>query len=198
MAVTSRLAAALFRASRELPVGPIVRLGFAHFSWLLPVRRVAETSGALAFHHPRPVRSPHVLVIAKRPIASLMRLRESDAGWLRELLELADRAAMVVKLRDGYSLEVNGGAFQDVAQMHFHLWSLPGDAADASRAVQWRAELSARERLGAVDEASLARLVAGVQQIVLARQLERAGFTLALRRCADGRLDARLMSGATR
>jgi diadenosine tetraphosphate (Ap4A) HIT family hydrolase len=115
----------LFRLSRTRPMGLLVRLAFGRLWWLLPVRRVAQTRGVLAFDHPAPSWQPHLLLVPKRSIRSVLAARPADAPLVGELLRLALVLAHRRGLhRQGFALLVNGGAYQDVPQLHFHLAGL--------------------------------------------------------------------------
>jgi histidine triad (HIT) family protein len=118
-------------------MGWVVRLAFARLSALLPVRRVAETGTVIAFEHPAPSWSPHLLFVPKRSIGSFLRLRPDDAPLFGELVRLAFAVAARQELdANGFAVLVNGGAYQDVAQLHLHLAGLDRGlqcAAPASR-----------------------------------------------------------------
>jgi diadenosine tetraphosphate (Ap4A) HIT family hydrolase len=106
-------------------MGLLVRLAFGRLWWLLPVRRVAQTRGVLAFDHPAPSWQPHLLLVPKRSIRSVLAARPADAPLVGELLRLALVLAHRRGLhRQGFALLVNGGAYQDVPQLHFHLAGL--------------------------------------------------------------------------
>ena len=107
-------------------MGAVVRFGFSHLSAWLPVRRVAETAQVLAFHHPRPSWQPHILFVPKVGIASLLDVRPEQVPLVRGLVLFAlDAAARQGLPEHGFSLLVNGGAYQDVGQLHFHLAGQP-------------------------------------------------------------------------
>ncbi|MGE3272330.1 MAG: HIT domain-containing protein [Chloroflexota bacterium] len=120
-----RLRRGLFWLSRSRPMGWLVRLAFARFWWLLPVRRVAETSTLLAFEHPAPSWQPHILLVPKRSVKSLVAARPADAVLVGQIVRLAFGVAASRRLDTaGFALLVNGGAYQDVPQLHFHLAGL--------------------------------------------------------------------------
>ena len=124
-----RLRRALFWLSRTRPMGLVVRLAFARLWWLLPVRRVAQTAGVLAFEHPAPSWQPHILLVPKRAIPSLMKAHTTDAQLVGEIVRLGMGLALRRKLAEretdpGFALMVNGGTYQDVPQLHFHLAGL--------------------------------------------------------------------------
>jgi histidine triad (HIT) family protein len=134
------LSGLMFRLARRSVLDPVVRFGFAHLSGLLPVRRVSETEQIIAFHHPRPSWPFHVLFVPKVGIASLLALRPEHVPLVGHLIELAVATASQSGVEAGsFALMVNGGAYQDVGQLHFHLvgpprhlgYGCPEDAAAA-------------------------------------------------------------------
>ena len=97
---------------------------FAHMSFAIPVRRLRETATLLAFPHPRPAYPLHILIVPKRAAASLLDLGPQDAAFLADLVSVAQDLVREYGLeQSGYRLIANGGANQDVAQLHFHLVS---------------------------------------------------------------------------
>lgn len=120
------IGAALFRFSRWLSkhsiTGKVIGWGFQYGSWLIPVRRLVDTNLVTAFPHPQPSFNNHVLVVPKRAIATFLDLLEQkNQRYLFALLETA--LALGVEWGwDAYSFGVNGGAYQDVRQVHFHLY----------------------------------------------------------------------------
>jgi len=116
------IARVLFRLARSDLFSVVVRFGFAHLSALLPVRRVGETEQVVAFHHPRPSWQPHILFVPKVGIASLLDVRLEQVPLVRGLIQFALETAARERFgADGFALLVNGGAYQDVGQLHFHL-----------------------------------------------------------------------------
>ena len=104
--------------------GACVRWGFAHVSRLLPVAKLYESERVLAFHHPQPAYPTHILLVPKRPIAGLAELTPHDFPVVNEIFRTAQALAAGLDLETrGYSLIVNGGAYQDVPLLHFHLIS---------------------------------------------------------------------------
>lgn len=106
-------------------MGVVVRLAFGRLWWALPVRRVGQTGGVLAFDHPAPSWRPHMLLVPKRAIRSLLDARAADAPLIGEIMRLALAIAERRGLADqGFALFVNGGEYQDVPQLHVHLAGL--------------------------------------------------------------------------
>ncbi len=93
-------------------------------SFLLPVDRLGETERVVAFRHPHPAYPVHILIVPKREIRSLLEVSEADMPYMDEAIALAQRLVRELRLEEaGYRLVVNGGRFQDVPQLHFHLIS---------------------------------------------------------------------------
>ncbi|NDJ74790.1 MAG: HIT domain-containing protein [Chloroflexi bacterium] len=95
---------------------------FAHASSALPVKRLYETPNLVAFHHPRPSYPAHVLIVPKAARSTLLDLSANDAPFLVDLLD-AVRWLVVELDLTAYRLIANGGDYQDVPQVHFHLIS---------------------------------------------------------------------------
>ncbi len=94
-------------------------------SFVIPVNRLRETDLLIAFHHPKPSYPLHILIVPKRKISSMMHLQAADADFLVDLMQTVQSLVKDLHLNDtGYSLITNGGDYQDVPQLHYHLYSL--------------------------------------------------------------------------
>ena len=97
---------------------------FARMSRVLPVKRLYETQRVLAFYHPRPSYPVHVLIVPKQAIKSFLDLGGPDRVVMEDVVKVAQQLVRELKLEEqGYRLIVNGGPYQDVGQLHFHLVS---------------------------------------------------------------------------
>jgi histidine triad (HIT) family protein len=93
-------------------------------SWAIPVKRLRETNTLIAFHHPQPSYPVHILIVPKRAHASLAELTPADADFTADLFAAAQSLVAELGLEArGYRLICNGGAYQDVPLLHFHLIS---------------------------------------------------------------------------
>lgn len=111
----------LFWLARRRWLGRWVGWGFQFMSFAIPVQRLHETPTLLAFHHPAPSHPVHILIVPKRAIASLSEFDPAQhASFTRDLFLAIPLLVESLQLR-AYTLLVNGGDFQDVAQLHFHL-----------------------------------------------------------------------------
>ena len=97
---------------------------FSYMSFTLPVNRLLETPKIVAFYHPRPSYPVHILLVPKKSIASLSELQESDMDFMNDLFSCVQSLVMALDLeQEGYRLIVNGGKYQEIPQLHFHLIS---------------------------------------------------------------------------
>ena len=95
---------------------------FEHMSFAIPVRRLRETESLLAFYHPKPSYTFHVLLVPKKAVTSLKEFDAGDAEFLSDLYSTVQSLAGEFHL-PAYRLIVNGGDYQDFPQLHFHLIS---------------------------------------------------------------------------
>jgi histidine triad (HIT) family protein len=106
-----------------------VQWAFTTMSSAIPVKRLHETDTLLAFHHPKPSHPVHVLLVPKRRYRGLLDMPPDDVEFFQDLLDTVRRLVRELNLdRSGYRLIVNGGAYQDVPHLHFHLVSDVRDA----------------------------------------------------------------------
>ena len=99
-----------------------------HWSRLLPVNRLYETENLLAFYHPQPSYAVHILIVPKKAIPSMVSLVGRADGFselfVQDLLHCVNELVIELGLEvRGYRLIVNGGAYQDIPELHFHLVS---------------------------------------------------------------------------
>jgi histidine triad (HIT) family protein len=85
---------------------------------------VRETEALRAYYHPRPSYAVHILIVPKQAIRSLMAMESSQSQLLSEVLAMVQELVEELRLEDiGYRLIVNGGPYQEIPQLHFHLIS---------------------------------------------------------------------------
>ena len=93
-------------------------------SFLIPGERLRETESLLVVHHPQPSYPLHILLLPKRPYASLLDLPDHDTVFMRDLFQTVQSLINEWQLEErGYRLIANGGPQQDVPHLHFHLVS---------------------------------------------------------------------------
>lgn len=94
----------------------------SHISFVIPVERLVETESLMAFYHPRPSYNVHILIVPKRPFHSLVDVPLDADDFLRDVLATVQVLVRRHSLEEkGYRLIVNGGDYQDVPHLHFHL-----------------------------------------------------------------------------
>lgn len=114
----------LFRLARSRLAGFLVRWVFRSMSFLIPVERLRETPSLLAFHHPQPSYPLHILIVPRRGYRSLLDLDPGDTEFQRDLVETVQSLVRDFHLEaSGYRLLTNGGSYQDVQVLHYHLIS---------------------------------------------------------------------------
>ncbi len=97
---------------------------FAHMSFAIPVQRLRETATLVAFRHPQPNYPVHILIVPKKGLANFAALTPADVPFLGDLAATVQSLVTELKLdAAGYRLIVNGGTYQDIPQLHFHLVS---------------------------------------------------------------------------
>ncbi|NUM45054.1 MAG: HIT domain-containing protein [Anaerolineales bacterium] len=89
-------------------------------NFVLPVKRLIETERVLAFEHPSPAYAVHILLVPKKPIESLAQLGAGDEVLLGEVFSVVQQLVEKLGLTQ-YRVIVNGGDYQEVKQLHFHL-----------------------------------------------------------------------------
>ena len=89
----------------------------------IPADIVHEDEYCVAFRDINPQAPVHILVIPRKPIASLADAADEDQSLLGHLLLTVKRLAEQEGLADGYRTVLNTGPAggQDVYHMHFHL-----------------------------------------------------------------------------
>ena len=97
---------------------------FARFSFVIPGDKLIETESILAFHHPSPAYSLHILIVPKEKIKSLKELPSEKGSFEFDLFEAVKELVKRFDLdQKGYRLIANGGENQEVGHLHFHLVS---------------------------------------------------------------------------
>jgi histidine triad (HIT) family protein len=97
-------------------------------SFIIPVKKLRETDNWIAFHHPQPVYPFHILVVSKGGFPSVMCLPgEKAADILKDLVLIVQSLVLEFNLEAGYRLITNGGIYQDIPILHFHLISGESD-----------------------------------------------------------------------
>jgi diadenosine tetraphosphate (Ap4A) HIT family hydrolase len=115
----------MLKLARSKLFGNLVSWTFTHMHRIIPGKRLYETEYLMAIGHPKPSYAVHVLLVPKKPYPSYLAIPPEE---LNDFMQELHRAVAVLVeslgLQDrGYRLIVNGGAYQDVPHLHFHLVS---------------------------------------------------------------------------
>ncbi len=113
-----------FRIGRAVGKHPLAGQAFCTIERLLPLNRLARANNLVAFHHPRPIAEPHILIVPTHPVESLTTNQfdtEHMADLIWKMIELGREIAPVLPESDAWLLVINGGKRQDFGQLHAHL-----------------------------------------------------------------------------
>ena len=92
----------------------------------LDVRVVWEDELVLAFHHPEPQATIHVVIIPKQHVPSLMSPGALDGSLLSSMIRAIQEVARKLGLdREGFHVRANAAAPGVTPHMHWHLYG-PG------------------------------------------------------------------------
>jgi histidine triad (HIT) family protein len=120
----------LFKLARSRYSAAFIGFAFEHLTPLLPVAKLYQDRYGLIFFHPVPFWETHLLAVPKKRIPSFGALNLQGLEDQMIILALF-RAIQQVAAQQGfnrYTVLVNGGAYQDVPQLHFHLAAGPTKA----------------------------------------------------------------------
>ncbi len=89
----------------------------------LPAEKVFENERILAIKDLHPLAPVHLLIMPKKPIASIQEMQGEDFALLEEIVQVAQKLAQDWGVADGYRLVTNNGsqAGQTIFHLHFHL-----------------------------------------------------------------------------
>lgn len=102
----------------------LLRWLFVHMNFAIPVQRIIDTPEILAFYHPQPAYTLHILLVPKREIRDFSSLSERDNAVVLELVHAARSLVQQYRLAESeYRIIINGGTHQEVPLLHVHLIS---------------------------------------------------------------------------
>lgn len=105
-------------------LGPLlVQLGFTTpIRRILPVKKIYEDDKILAFYHPKPFWEIHIVLVPITKISVLDKAKDDDFMTMGHICRVASMLIRKLNLESkGYRLVTNGGRFQKVKYLHFHL-----------------------------------------------------------------------------
>ena len=88
----------------------------------MKTNKVFENDRTVAFYDINPVAKVHVLIVPKAHIESVLTVSEKDASAIIDMFAAAQFIVKKLKL-GAWRLAFNGGKFQHVAHLHWHLVS---------------------------------------------------------------------------
>lgn len=94
---------------------------FENYSKILPLKTVFENDFVLAFFHSKPSYPKHIIITPKKQIKDLTELTNNEI-YITEIFKAVPVILEKEKMTD-YHLVVNGGEYQNIKQVHFHLYS---------------------------------------------------------------------------
>ncbi len=115
----------LFKIARSEASEKFIGYAFENMTGIMPLDRVKETERTIVFKHPVPQWEQHLLAVPKKSLKDFASLDFEDLDhieYLRDLLKSIQDAASQTSLNT-YAVLMNGGEYQDVPQLHFHIIS---------------------------------------------------------------------------
>ena len=113
----------LFRLARSRFATYFIGNAFAYLTPLMPLNKLYENEQVIAFRHPVPFWQTHSLVVPKKQIPSFLDLSLSQTENQKLAVAIFQAVQIIAAQMDltEYSVLVNGGNYQDVPQLHFHV-----------------------------------------------------------------------------
>lgn len=112
----------LFSLAKSGFGGILTQLGFATpLRKILPINKVYEDKQVLAFWHPKPFWEKHIVIVPKKKISVLAEASGEDFLVMGHICAVAAKLVKDLEFDDGYRLITNGGQYQKVKYLHFHL-----------------------------------------------------------------------------
>lgn len=87
----------------------------------IPAKKVADMTNVMAFYDRDPSADTHILVVPKRHILSFMDIKKEDMEVISQMIKLTQKLIENNKLGSKYKLIVNGGEYQFVPHLHWHI-----------------------------------------------------------------------------
>lgn len=86
-----------------------------------PAEFVGENEKAIAFKSIQPVAQHHILIVPKKHLATFMDITGEDKDLYFAMISLAQQIIKEKDIIGGYKLVINGGKYQFVPHLHWHL-----------------------------------------------------------------------------
>ena len=86
-----------------------------------PAQIEAENDSVIAFSSIAPVAEHHIVIIPKKHITSFTDLDNSNVNDLSAMVSVAQDLIVKKGISDGYKMIFNGGHYQEIKHIHWHL-----------------------------------------------------------------------------
>ncbi len=87
----------------------------------MPATIQFEDEKVIAFESIDPVAELHILIVPKKHIPTFTDIRVADFDVLGSMIKASQKLITDKNIKDGYKLIFNGGKYQSVAHLHWHL-----------------------------------------------------------------------------
>jgi histidine triad (HIT) family protein len=115
----------LFKIARSDVSRFFIGVAFEKLSRLMPLDRIVESPQTIVFKHPVPQWETHLLAVSKKAIRDFDSINLDDPIHVKYILDIfrSIQVASTQSELETYAVLVNGGEYQDVPQLHFHVIS---------------------------------------------------------------------------
>lgn len=87
----------------------------------LPSSIQFENDSIIAFSSNKPVAQTHILVVPKKHIENFLAIKEEDKDLMSDMTKVSQELVQKLNIKHGYRLVFNGGKYQIVQHLHWHL-----------------------------------------------------------------------------
>ncbi|MEX0621450.1 MAG: HIT domain-containing protein [Candidatus Woykebacteria bacterium] len=89
----------------------------------LETKFVHRDDDVFVFHDINPKAAVHLLIVPREHIKTFLDLNDNHFQVLTKLIKVVQRLIQDKKLSKGYRVVINGGKYQEIDHLHFHLLS---------------------------------------------------------------------------
>lgn len=86
-----------------------------------PAKKVADSENVIAFEDVDPSADTHLLIVPKTHIATFLDIKKEHLSLISQMLRLTQKLIKDYKLEGKYKLIINGGEYQFVPHLHWHI-----------------------------------------------------------------------------
>jgi histidine triad (HIT) family protein len=87
----------------------------------LETKFVHKEGEVFVFHDINPKAPVHLLVVPREHIKTFLDLKSKHFSVLTKMIKVVQRLVREKKLQKGYRVIINGGRYQEIDHLHFHL-----------------------------------------------------------------------------